>query len=96
MKAQIEYWDPKNEIVVTDTGFRYLDTKSVIKNVETWYGDKEEIFKKFDKKNNRLRYCNGSYYKFEDKTLEDEYRTWYKSLDENTKFNMFYGNGVVD
>lgn len=96
MKIRIEYWNPKNETIVTDTGFRYLDTKSVITNIQTWYADKEEIFKKFDKENNSLRYCNGSYLKFEDQTLENEYRAWYKSLSESTKFNMFYGNGVVD
>jgi len=96
MKAKIEYWNPKNETVITETGFRYLDTKSVITRVETWEGTKEEIFKKFDQKNNSLRYCNGSYYMFEDKQLAVEYKEWYNSLDEATKFNMFYGNGVVD
>jgi len=53
-------------------------------------------FKKFDKENNSLRYCNGSCYKFEDKTLDAEYKKWYDGLSESTKFNMFYGNGVVD
>jgi hypothetical protein len=96
MKVRIEKWQPKNETVVTETGFRYLDTNSVIYEIETWEGDKEDIFKRFDKKNNSLRYCNGSYYKFEDSVLNEEYKNWYKSLDESTKFNMFYGNGVVD
>jgi len=96
MKVRIEKWQPKNETVVTETGFRYLNTKSVITNIETWEGTKEEIFNKFDKSNNRLRYCNGSYYKFEDKTLKVEYFKWYEGLSESTKFNMFYGNGVVD
>lgn len=96
MEVRVEYWNPKNESVVTESGFRYLDTKSVITKVEIWEGTKEEIFKKFNKKNNSLRYCNGSFYKFEDKTLETEYINWYKSLDETTKFNMFYGNGIVD
>tara|TARA_R100000654_G_C2686835_1_gene127980 strand:+ start:1850 stop:2080 length:231 start_codon:yes stop_codon:yes gene_type:complete len=72
----------------------YWDNK--IKKVENWSGTKEEIFKKFDAENNRLRYCNGSYYKFEDKNLQQEYFDWYKSLSEGTKFKMFYGNGVVD
>ncbi len=96
MKAIIEYWNPKNESVVTENGFRYLDTKSVITSIETWEGTKEEIFKRFDKGNNRLRYCNGSHYKFEDETLHTDYLNWYKSLSESNKFNMFYGNGVVD
>lgn len=96
MKARIEYWNPKNESVVTENGFRYLDTKSVITSIETWEETKEEIFKRFDHQNNSLRYCNGSHYKFEDETLYTDYLNWYKSLSESNKFNMFYGNGVVD
>ena len=96
MEAKIDYWNPKNETVVTETGFRYLDTKSVITKTETWNGTKEEIFKKFDKENSSLRYCNGSYYKFQDNLLQQEYMEWYNNLSEATKFNMFYGNGVVD
>jgi len=96
MEVRVEYWNPKNETVVTETGFRYLNTSSVIQREEIWEGSKEEIFKRFDESNNRLRYCNGSYYKFEDETLNTEYLNWYHSLDENTKFNMYYGGGVVD
>lgn len=96
MEVVIEYWNPRNETVVTEDGFRYLDTKSVITRTEKWEGTKEEIFKRFDKANNRLRYCNGSYYKFQDKTLYTEYLNWYKSLDGSTKLDMFYGGGIVD
>lgn len=96
MTARIEYWSPKNETVVTESGFRYLNTDSIIQRVEEWEGSEEEIFKKFDKQNNSLRYCNGSHYKFEDETLHTDYINWYKSLDKNTQFNMYYGNGVVD
>mgnify|MGYP003661429170 CR=1 FL=1 len=96
MKARIEYWNPKNESVVTKDGFRYLNTKSVITSNETWEGTKEEIFNRFYEQNNSLRYCNGSHYKFEDKTLHTDYMNWYESLSESDKFNMFYGNGVVD
>jgi hypothetical protein len=96
MKTRIEYWNPKNEEVVTKNGFRYEGTKSVITSNETWEGTKEEIFKRFYKQNNSLRYCNGSHCKFEDETLHTDYINWYKSLIESDKFNMFYGNGVVD
>ena len=85
-KYKIEYWDRVS----------HTSCKSEIKKVETWEGTKERIFKRFDKSNNRLRYCNGSYYKFEDETLNREYINWYHSLEENTKFNMYYGSGVVD
>ena len=96
MKIQIEYWNPNNKTVVTEKGFRYLDTKSVITRIEVWNGNKEEIFKKYDAKNNSLRYCNGSYYRFKDKELQEEYLSWYNNLSKSTKFNMYYGNGVVD
>lgn len=86
MDIIVEYWDRVS----------YTNTNSEVKRVETWSGSKEEIFKKFDGKNNSLRYCNGSYYKFKDSALQKEYIEWYNSLSENTKFNMFYGNGVVD
>jgi uncharacterized protein YecT (DUF1311 family) len=85
-EVKVEYWD----------NISYTSCDSEIKSVETWNGTKEEIFKKFDKKNNRLRYCNGSYYEFQDKKLKQEYLEWYRSLSKSTKFNMFYGNGVVD
>lgn len=96
MEVQVEYWNPRNETVVTESGFSYYDTNSVLTKTESWSGTKEEIFKKFDKENNSLRYCNGSYYKFKDNAIQEEYIKWYKSLDEHTKFTMFYGNGVVD
>ena len=86
MKVKVEYWD----------NISYTSRGSEIKKVETWNGTKDEIFKKYDKQNNRLRYCNGSYWEFQDKNLQQEYLDWYKSLSETTKFNMFYGDGVVD
>mgnify|MGYP001014017590 CR=1 FL=1 len=86
MQTKIEYWDRVS----------YTSCKSELQRTETLNGTKEEIFKRFDKKNNSLRYCNGSYYKFQDNALQQEYLKWYKSLSEATKFNMFYGNGVVD
>ena len=86
MNIVVEYWDR----------ISYTSCNSEVKRTETWNGTKEEIFKKFDKNNNSLRYCNGSYYKFQDSNLQKEYREWYKSLSESTKFSMFYGNGVVD
>lgn len=96
IQAKIEFWNPKNVTVVTDTGFRYLDTNSAVSRTQEWNDTKLNIFKKFYSENNSLRYCNGSHLKFEDQELQNEYAKWYKSLDENIKFNMYYGNGVVD
>jgi hypothetical protein len=86
IKVTVQYWGYVN----------HLTTKEEIKNTQIWEDTKEEIFKKFDKKNNKLRYCNGSYLKFKNKSLSWEFKNWYNSLDKNTQFKMYYGNGVVD
>ena len=96
MKAILNYWNPKNESVVTEDGFRYLDTSSVITKEVTIYGTEEEIFKRFFKMNNKLRYCNGSHYEFQDKSLNILFEKWYKSLSYSDSLDLYYGNGVVD
>ena len=62
INVTLDYWNPKNETVVTESGFRYLDTKSVITRTQE-IKDTTEIglFEQFYKLNNSLRYCNGSY-----------------------------------
>ncbi len=97
-KAELEYWSPANESVVTESGFRYLNTRSVVKKKETIEAaDEIALFELFYKKNNQLRYCNGTYYTFVDKVQEAKYREWLQSDDFKKKsFNLFYGNGVVD
>jgi hypothetical protein len=97
-KATLDYWNPKNETIVTESGFRYLNTNSVITNTKD-IEDQTEIglFEQFYKLNNSLRYCNGSYYKFQDNQWEQKYHEWLKSDDYKAKsFNLYYGNGVVD
>ena len=97
-KTTLDYWNPKNETIVTDTGFRYLDTKSVVTGTKEIQADTEiELFEIFYKLNNSLRYCNGSYYKFQDAKWVEKYKEWLKSDDYKKKsFNLYYGNGVVD
>ncbi len=97
-KATLNYWNPRNETVVTETGFCYLDKTSVITSTKD-IADITEIglFEQFYKLNNRLRYCNGSYYKFQDNEWEQKYQAWLKSDDYKKKsFDLYYGNGVVD
>ena len=97
-KATLDYWNPRNESVVTESGFRYLDTTSVITRAKD-ISDNTEIglFEQFYKLNNSLRYCNGSHYTFQDKGWEYKYKEWLKSDDYKQKsFNLYYGNGVVD
>jgi hypothetical protein len=98
MKTTLDYWNPKNETIVTESGFRYLDKTSVITRT-TDIEDTTEIglFEQLEKLNNRLRYCSGSYYKFQDKQLELKYKEWLRSYDYKAKsFGLYYGNGIVD
>jgi hypothetical protein len=61
-----------------------------------WEGTEDEIFNKFYKENNRLRYCNGTHYKFKWKIYEKRYDLWFDSLTKQKRFDMYYGNGTVD
>jgi hypothetical protein len=98
IRVTLDYWNPKNKTVVTESGYRYLDKNSIITSTKDIEGNNYiELFEQFYKLNNSLRYCNGSYYKFQDKLLEELYNVWLKSDDYKKKsFNLYYGNGVVD
>ena len=74
----------------------YISSNSTLTEEKTIVDFKENIFKKFYEDNNRLRYCNGSYYDFADADIKKEYREWYNGLPEHVKFNMYYGDGFVD
>jgi hypothetical protein len=87
MIVELNYWDRVS----------YTSPHSEIKRQENIEADTEiEIFEKFYKMNNSLRYCNGSYYTFK-KEWQDKYNNWLQSDDYKAKsFNLYYGNGVVD
>jgi hypothetical protein len=88
MKTTLDYWDKID----------YTSINSEIKRQQEIESNNEiEMFEKFYKLNNSLRYCNGSYYKFQNKEWENKYQQWLKSDDYKSKsFNLYYGNGVVD
>lgn len=96
MTLTIEYWESKDETIVSESGFRYLDRTSVIKKTEKWSGNIEEIFRKFYQKNRQLMYCNESCYKFQNPEWANQYMNWYDSLGDRKTFQMYYGNGIVD
>lgn len=75
-----------------------VDNRSVIINVKEITSDSEiGLFEQFEVLNNSLRYCNGCYYKFQDKTMEVKYFEWLKSDDYKKKsFKLYYGGGIVD
>ncbi len=88
MKTILDYWDKID----------YRSVFSEIKRQEELEANNDiEMFEKFYKLNNSLRYCNGSYYKFQDNQWEKKYQAWLKSDDYKKKsFQLYYGNGVVD
>jgi hypothetical protein len=98
IKATLNYWNPENKSVVTETGFHYLSTNSVITNTKDIESNTDVgLFEEFYKLNNKLRYCNGSYYEFQDKQLELKYKEWLNSDDYKTRsLELYYGNGIVD
>lgn len=56
----------------------------------------EEIFLKFYKMNRTYRYCNGHYYKFKLKEIDDMFCQWEQDLPHDMSMSLYYGNGIVD
>lgn len=98
IKATLNYFSSANKSVQTEDGFRYFDTNPIKQREETISGTNEiEIYEQFYKKNNQLRYCNGSYYTFNSQDWEKKYKEWLNSDDYSQKsFRLYYGNGIVD
>jgi hypothetical protein len=97
-KTQLAYFSPSNQTVTTETGFMYVDPTPTFKFNEDIEAETEiELFEKFYKKNNQIRYCNGHQYKFVDSEWECKYKEWLNSDDYKSKsFNLYYGGGIVD
>lgn len=98
MKTKLDYYNRRDEFVKDSNGKEYYDNKSRItaeKEIEA--SSEIELFEKFYKLNNSLRYCNGSYYEWQNKEYKTKYSIWLKSDDYKKKsFSLYYGNGVVD
>jgi hypothetical protein len=56
----------------------------------------DALFEEFYKKNNQLRYCNGSYFEFQNPEQQEKYQEWRNNLSHSRSFELYYGNGVVD
>ena len=48
----------------------------------------DNLFEQFYKKNNQLKYCNGCYYEFKDKSIEVKYKKWTLPTLKKTKATM--------
>lgn len=72
----------------------YNDYK--LKETVTRKGTLDSIFENYDRDNNRLRYCNGSYYKFVDSHYRDLFYIWRDMNDYMRNFNNYYLGSIVD
>ena len=95
VSIEVQGWNPRNETIVTATGFRYSDTSSKPDaTTKTLTGiDIDDVYLQFYQLNNSLRYCNGSYYKFVD--IQDEI-AYQRDIKKYNTFSNYYGGGVVD
>ena len=57
---------------------------------------KEDCFREFYNLNRHYRYCNDIFYKFKEEEDKEQYDSWYKSLSGSQRFDMYYGNSLVD
>ncbi len=96
MEIKVEYWDKINRVVKKPSGYSFYDTNSELKKTESITGNtKEEIYAEFYSRNNSLRYCNGAYWKFVDKSVDEDYRKNF--LPKHHTIENYYGRGgIVD
>jgi hypothetical protein len=98
IKVTLEYWSQKKETKRYPDGGYYESQDITLFHEKDISADSDiEIFEIFYKMNNRLRYCNGSDYRFKDPEWQLKYKEWLNSEDYKKKsFHLYYGNGVVD
>lgn len=64
--------------------------------IEDFESDSENgLFEQIERANNRCRYSM-SEWRFTDSNMKNKFNTWYKSLNNSKKMDLYYGNGVVD
>jgi len=74
----------------------YFDDYKPTTKTRQFSGDLDQVFEELYKLNNSLRYCNGSYWRFDEQEMRTQYSNWMKSLSKTRRFNLYYGNGIVD
>ena len=61
-----------------------------------WEGKtKEELYERFEKENNRLRYCE-RWFEFVDSGDKESYKLWRESLSQAKSMSMYYLGNIVD
>lgn len=70
----------------------YSDTRESTSQITGTFG---QIFKSYTNMNDRLRYCNGCYYKFENPALEKAYHTFLKCYKGNFFLDCAVARGCL-
>lgn len=84
----------RSKETVAKSVVRYVNDRAESESLEE--GTLDSIFEKVERSNNRLRYCNGSFFKFKDDTDEHLFYLWGLSISRQRSFDLYYGNGIVD
>jgi len=79
---KVEYWNTP-----------YQGARSELVRTEDW-PDTDESFAQYYQLNNRLKYCNGSYYKFVSDKVQKRYNEEF--FDKYHTIENYYRGGVVD
>ena len=88
MRVKLDYYDRVDRTSIHS---------KLVKQIEIDLDTESEVFELFYKKNNQLKYCSGSYWKFSDQNWEQKYLNWLKSPDYKSKsWDLYYGGGIVD
>ena len=86
----------KVDINVTEKNISYDPRIESTERKHVFSGTLDEVFERLEKENNRLRYCNGHYFEFDDNEHRRLYRMWTRLIPYWRSFNLYYGNGIVD
>lgn len=95
-KVEVEFVDHSWGWVKNSDGRSFYGQKNDVR-VLTWEGTLDEVCEKMEKANNRLRYCNGVYYRFKDEKMRMKKIYWSHLISHARSFALYYpGNTVVD
>lgn len=96
IKANVNFVDRSWGWIHKEDGDVFYGQKNEVKQ-SVWEGTLDEICERMEKKNNRLRYCNGLYYEFKDEDMRQKYLYWRQLIPYGRSFALYYpGNTVVD
>lgn len=88
-----ELYEKWNEVVSVSVD-EYVDYEK--ERTHEYKDTLDKIFDKFDKANNKLRYCNGHHYSFQDEHYKKLYRYWSAHIPFMRSFNNYYLGSIVD